>query len=464
MNLIIKVLIVGWIISLQIPSLTAQDTPLSKEYKQEAIERLSSYIEDFYVLPDVGEETVSHLKKKWQEGYFQESETVDSFANALTKVVQEINKDKHMRVMKNRPYSAAPNTPERRIEEQLDRFHRSRSQKGGFAEVRLIEGNVGYLDLRGFAGLERGKPITDQYMGLMSQADAIIIDLRKNGGGSPQMVQYLCSFFFDEKVHLNSLYWRQGDVTTDFYTLEEVGGVRMPDVPLFVLTSDRTFSAAEEFSYNMQTRKRATLVGQTTGGGANPGSTRSLNEDMRVFIPTGMAINPVTKTNWEGVGVIPEVKTEPEETLDKAIALAKTAAEEYRESKNNAYRSDLQDLAEQLYTYKQGSSEKALMASMEKCKDLGLLNEWDINALGYEFLMEVENVDAAEVVFRANTVFYPNSANTFDSYADALQSKDDLPAAIEAREKAVQIAEKTEDGNLDMYKKNLEMLKKKMKE
>ena len=113
------------------------------------------------------------------------------------------------------------------------------------------------------------------------------------------------SYFFDQKLLLNSLYWREGDRTQEFWTLADVGGMKMPDVPLFVMTSNRTFSGAEEFSYNMQTQKRATLVGQTTGGGANPGGTMRINDNLSVFIPTGKAINPITKTNWEGVGVVP---------------------------------------------------------------------------------------------------------------------------------------------------------------
>ena len=312
--------------------LNAQEAKPTKAFKEETVQRLNELMNDRYVFPDVAKKTATHLNKQLKAGNFDEYETVEAFGEALTESVQSINKDKHMRIRPVPPYRAKNDSPESRIAERLHQIQRSRENVAGFKEAKILEGNVGYLDLRGFAGMERGAPIADNYMKLLSTSDAVIIDLRKNGGGSPSMVQYLCSYFFDKHVHLNSLYWREGGRTEEFWTLDEVGGKKMPDVPLFVLTSNRTFSGAEEFSYNMQTQKRATLVGETTGGGANPGGRMPINDQLMVFIPTGKAINPITKTNWEGVGVVPEVKTTAEEALDKAHELAKTEAEKYRNS------------------------------------------------------------------------------------------------------------------------------------
>jgi C-terminal processing protease CtpA/Prc len=143
----------------------------------------------------------------------------------------------------------------------------------------------------------------------------------------------LCSYLFDTKTHLNSLYRRQGDRTTEFWTLDEVDGKKRPNVPVFVLTSERTFSGGEGFAYNLQALKRATVVGEITGGGAHPGSDFDITSQLHIFVPTGKAINPVTKTNWEGVGVKPDVEVEAERALEKATALAKRAARKYRKSK-----------------------------------------------------------------------------------------------------------------------------------
>jgi C-terminal processing protease CtpA/Prc len=204
---------------------------------------------------------------------------------------------------------------------------RFRLSNYGFQKLEHFEHNIGYLDLRGFVPEHLGRETAIGAMKFLANSDAIIIDLRKNGGGDPKMVQLICSYFFDKKIHLNSLYWRHTDRTVEYWTLDEVEGKRMPDVPLFILTSNRTFSGAEEFCYNMQTRERATLIGETTGGGANPGGTFNINDQFSIFIPTGRAINPVTKTNWEGVGVKPDIKIDADKALDRALEEAKKAAE-----------------------------------------------------------------------------------------------------------------------------------------
>jgi len=276
------------------------------------------------------------------------------------------------------------------------------------------------------------------------------------------MVQYLCSFFFDEKVHLNSLYWRQGEVTTDFWTLDKINGERMPEVPLFVLTSDRTFSAAEEFSYNMQTQKRATLVGQTTGGGANPGQMVRLNKELGVFIPTGRAINPITKTNWEGVGVIPEVKVSPEETLDKAHELAREAAEEFRSKRNAEFKLALQKLFKSLNSYAGKTSDAEIEKRIKHSQKLGLLAENEINGLGYEYLMREKKPEVAEIIFKTNTKLYPTSANVYDSYGEALAMNGKLEASVKSYQKAVELAVKNEHGNLELFRENLAKVKKQL--
>jgi C-terminal processing protease CtpA/Prc len=160
-------------------------------------------------------------------------------------------------------------------------------------------------------------------MALLANTDALIIDLRANGGGSPEMVQYLCSYFFEgEPVHLNDLYFRPENETRQFWTLSWIPGRRYVGKPLYLLTSSRTFSGAEEFAYDMQTQKRATIVGETTGGGANPGGPVDIAAGFEVFVPMGRAINPVTQTNWEGKGVEPEVKCAAAEALVRAHKLA----------------------------------------------------------------------------------------------------------------------------------------------
>ncbi len=441
---------------------TAQDSPLSEEYKEQTIQSLSQFMDDYYVFPEIAKSTEEHLITQFSEGHFKQFETNESFAEALTESVQSINNDKHMRIRVNPPYEKPDNTPERKVEERLHQINRSRSFNTGFNTVKILEGNVAYLDYRGFAGMDSGKELTDSYMKLMSRADAVIIDLSKNGGGSPAMVQYLCSFFFDQHLHLNSLYYRAGNDTIEYWTLDEVGGLKMADVPLFVITSSRTFSGAEEFAYNMQTRRRATLIGQTSGGGANPGRSMGLNEYLNVFIPTGMAINPITHKNWEGVGVIPEIKTSVEETLEKTQELARAAAEAYRAEKKEQYTSLFLNLNNQLDQYSIEKSDEAILESLTKCQEANFLVEGDINILGYEYLLEHEKPKVAESIFKANTMLNPNSANVYDSYAESLVMNGELDTALINYQKAVELAIENKDGNLQLFKENLDNLKSKI--
>ena len=143
-----------------------------------------------------------------------------------------------------------------------------------FERVERLDGNVGYLDFRQFVDARLAGATAVAAMNFLSNCDAIIIDLRQNGGGEPSMIQLLTSYFFDEPKHINSFYVRYSDSIEQFWTQAYVPGKKMPDVPLYVLTSSYTFSGAEEFTYNLKNLKRATIIGETTGGGAHPVSDR----------------------------------------------------------------------------------------------------------------------------------------------------------------------------------------------
>ncbi|MEZ4942866.1 MAG: S41 family peptidase [Saprospiraceae bacterium] len=449
-HFLLLLLALGWL-----TSLAAQDA-INAEFKSSTIEQLSQLLNDHYVFPEVAEKTGAHLRRQLKAGAFDKINDVKAFADALTTEVQSVNHDKHMRVRPAPAMQGDPEgPPEKMLENQLLRLARQQTDMAGFREAKRLDGNIGYLDLRGFAGRLRGAPVADRYMGLLAGSDAIIIDLRKNGGGDPAMVQYLCSYFFEEKTHLNSLYWREGDRTEEFWTLDAVGGEKMPDVPLFVLTSNFTFSGAEEFSYNMQTRKRATLVGETTGGGANPGGMFPVNADLAVFIPTGRAINPVTQTNWEGKGVVPDVKTTAEEALNKAIELAADAAAKYRAAMAQARKNLTGDLMEQLSKVKPGVSEEPLFEQLKNCCATGLLDEMGINGMGYAYLMEFKKPETAEAIFKCNTRLFPESANVYDSYAETLLANGKKAEAVANYKKAVSVAEANGDPNTDMFRANL---------
>ena len=443
-------------------AVNAQENLLNQKYKEQVIHKLSQLMNDYYVFPEVAKLTEKHLLAQLKEGHFDKFENDKTFAEALTISVQSVNKDKHMRIRVNKPYQAATNSPDRLVEELLDDIERSRETNSGLNAVKIMEGNVGYLDLREFSELESGIPTADAYMKLLSRTDAVIVDLRENGGGVPSMVQYLCSYFFDQKLLLDSHYHREGNDTIEYWTLDKIGGTKMPDVPLFVIISGKTFSGAEEFAYNMQTQKRATLVGQTSRGGANPGGTIGINEHLNVFIPTGTSINPITKTNWEGVGVVPEVVTSIEESLGKTHKLAMDAAKAYRSKAKEKHRKIFFNLSSNLEVYKEGKSEEAILKALTECRDAKLFEEGEINDLGYDYLLDHEKPKIAEAIFKSNTILYPNSPNVFDSYAEALMTNGDLESALENYQKAFDIATESGDMELEWYQKNLESIKRKL--
>ncbi|MCG3120544.1 MAG: hypothetical protein ALAOOOJD_03288 [bacterium] len=160
-------------------------------------------------------------------------------------------------------------------------------------------------------------------MNFLANTDALIIDLRRNGGGQPEMVALLSSYLFDKPTHLNDIYSRFDNRTQEYWTSETVAGKRYGESkPVYVLTSNRTFSGAEEFAYNLKNLKRATIVGETTGGGAHPVRPHRITDHFMIGVPFARAINPITKTNWEGTGVTPDIET----TAEQALKVAQLAA------------------------------------------------------------------------------------------------------------------------------------------
>ena len=259
-------------------------------------------------------------------GAYANVSSAKELAKTLTGHLQEVSRDRHLRVL----YSAEPLSETKQRgpspEQVARRVEFLRSVNFGFEKAEVLPGNVGYLEMRVFAAGPEAEAAADAAMSRLADTDALIVDLRRNGGGDPAMVARVSSYLFERPTHLNSLYWREGDRTEEFWTTKEVAGKRFGQgKPVFVLTSRRTFSGAEEFSYNLKALKRATLVGETTGGGAHPGGPQRIHDHFSVWVPSGRAINPVTKTNWEGTGVVPDVAVPADQALERALALAAKA-------------------------------------------------------------------------------------------------------------------------------------------
>jgi C-terminal processing protease CtpA/Prc len=192
----------------------------------------------------------------------------------------------------------------------------------GFKKAEILEGDIGYLKFDFFADPGICGATVVCAMNFLANVDAIIFDLRENGGGDPKMVAFVSSYLFAERTHLNDLWTRKGDLTEQYWTEPYVLGKRLDGKPSFVLTSKRTFSGGEEFTNNLKVLKRAMIVGETTGGGAHPVRGHRITEHFGIGVPFARAINPVSHTDWEGTGVEPDVKVDAPQALEVAIKLA----------------------------------------------------------------------------------------------------------------------------------------------
>jgi C-terminal processing protease CtpA/Prc len=233
--------------------------------------------------------------------------------------MHSVCRDLHLAVRPLPPRDAEAAEAPSEEEQRRRRLEAARYDNFGFQKIEKLPGNIGYLDLRGFYDASVGGETAVAAMNFLANSDALIIDLRQNGGGSPSMIQLISSYLFEEPVHLNSFYIRKEDRMKQFWTQAQVQGKRMADTPIYVLTSNRTFSAAEEFTYNLKNMERATIIGETTGGGAHPVEFHSFPElHVGLSVPFGRAVNPVTKTNWEGTGIEPHIAVPADEALEVA--------------------------------------------------------------------------------------------------------------------------------------------------
>ena len=335
------------------------DLTIDAATRTQVIDGILKRLNDSYVFPEVAKKMEQSLRERVDKKEYDQITSAKEFATKLTTDLHAISNDKHLRVR----YSHQP-IPERgpRREptaEDRERFKREMTWSNhGFSKVERLPGNIGYLEFLNFMDPELGADTVAAAMNFVNNTEALIIDMRNNGGGNPAMVALVCSYLFGpEPVHLNDLYWREGNRTEEFWTKKEVAGKRYLNKDVYVLTSKRTFSGAEEFSYNLKNLKRATIIGETTGGGAHPGGGFRITEHFGMFVPTGRAISPITKTNWEGTGVTPDVAVPAEQALlvARVMALKKVLTALPRPELKGALEAEVQKLEKELNALKSKS-------------------------------------------------------------------------------------------------------------
>ena len=298
-------------------------TLISNQEKGFVIDSLAKIYAKNYVFPEVGNDIASLLRKNYEMGRYNDELNPIIFAEMVKSDIMTINGDKHVSVVFD-PFTIGKYLRSLESdEEEFDFFsdELSRFKNHYFEEVKILDGNIGYVKFSEFSDARGVAETIEAIMMYLQNTDAIIFDIRKNRGGSPLTVQLLVSYFVYPYTKLSTLYSRPDESYDQVWTIPLMKKYNMPDKEVIILTGPRTFSAAEGFTYAMRNLELATIVGQPTGGGAHLTSYFALNENFYAGVPTGRNINAVTNTNWEGKGVEPHISVDVEQALDTARLL-----------------------------------------------------------------------------------------------------------------------------------------------
>lgn len=345
-------------------SIIIEDENVLKIDIPKTIKEIGEKLEQYYIFPDIAQKCSEYLRLQLEKGAYEKITDPKTFADAVTKDLREISKDKHMTFdLLEPPLVSTPTNeqteetekvipvPEERypIPDLVESYeYKSKDFKEFSYELKsgLLkdDANFGYLDLRTFGICKTGDDDDDEMkkdsverrnalvkaVNNLKGAKSIIIDLRNNGGGKPNAVQLLCSLFMEEGSRLDSILWRKGNSYTiqtwDTLPHKELPKeMRLLEQKVVILISPKTFSAAESFANSMKVLGRATIVGERSGGGANPRGYEPIGKDFDIGIPSGRAINPNREDegNWEGVGIIPDHEVSAKDALNMAISLSK---------------------------------------------------------------------------------------------------------------------------------------------
>ncbi|KAI8818595.1 ClpP/crotonase-like domain-containing protein [Fimicolochytrium jonesii] len=290
------------------------------------IERLRQH----YVFPDVGEQIAAHIKEKFDAGAYESVDDEAKLAEVLSKDLLAVNNDGHLGVrFQNEEFEedSQPCVEESLPIDEEDPISEMWSGGGlinyGVKRVEVLKGGVGLLELQGFFPLAVAGPMITAAFTLLANTSALIIDLRANFGGDGECGDFVLSHLVPRAIHTNDVYWRPSNKTQQLRTFSYVSAPRyLAKRPVYVLTSERTFSCAEKFSGTAQALGRAVVIGENTGGGGHPCHWFKMSKHLQASISIGCTTNRALGRGWEGVGVKPDVECKPESVLDVAYRMA----------------------------------------------------------------------------------------------------------------------------------------------
>jgi C-terminal processing protease CtpA/Prc len=270
----------------------------------------------------VAESISQFLDSKLNDNGYDTGSTQEELANTITSDLRLVSNDEHLRVR----YFAESHTPETDddvVHEQNDRQAHVEKISFGISKIEFLEENVGYIDIREFVEHNRAAEYITAAMTLLSKSNALIIDLRKCCGGDPATVTWLCSYLFKKRTSLSALHIRKNNEVEQFHTQDWVPGQRFgEEKPVYLLMANYTFSGGEMLAYDLQAKGRAVVIGEISGGGAHACQFVWPTPHFSLLLPEARPINPITKSNWEKVGVSPDIPTSANDALSTAYNLA----------------------------------------------------------------------------------------------------------------------------------------------
>ena len=260
-----------------------------------------------YIFTERGDAAARLVRRGVHAGRYRALATASALTDSLTADLRRATGDAHLQVVYSvRPRTAPPNAGRTAAELARDRDEAT-FRNFGFMAMTRMDGNVGYLEMVRFDDPALAGATLASAMAWLAGTDALIVDLRQNGGGNAAMVALVASYFLPEATHLSTLHHRDPADDAQLWTLPHVAGPRYLDRPVYLLVSGRTFSAAEALAYDLKALGRVTIVGENTRGGANPGGWQMIGTHFGVFVPTARVESAVTHGNWEGVGIRPDL-------------------------------------------------------------------------------------------------------------------------------------------------------------
>jgi len=412
-----------------------------EDYKYGILQKIDSLLERNYVLPEMAKRYAEEFNKIYSSGAYNSYSNAEEFAEKVTEDLISITKDKHIKFQLIESSDIGEN-PASSLHHPIRYYHLGIKENTGFSKLEWIEGNIGYLDIRRFYYFADARDMVIAAMRFLSNAAAIIIDLRENGGGSGD---YLSSYFLKHPTQLTGWFSREDNFLYEFWTTKEIGVERLTDVPLFLLTGKSTFSAAESFAYDMKVSRRVTIIGDSTKGGAHSVDLYKINDQFEIYIPTTRAINPITSANWEGTGVIPDIVVPSSSALDTAVVLAKIAGEEFLKRKEAKLKLAVDEMQIHLNSSerffrknKKVLAETALDSVFQIADENNLISEFFMYVFAYNY-SSAEDEQILYAISKKRIEIFPKSAGAYQTLAYAYYKNNKKELAVDNFRKVLEL-------------------------